>query len=70
MKLVKDTDQIGKKKNDVSDEKAEEAVRTIIIINTSSNTFPALVSVPNINVFIFCLNLLMLNAILTYYYFY
>ena len=30
MKLVKDTDQIGKKKNDVSDEKAEEAVRTII----------------------------------------
>ena len=30
MKLVKDTDQIQKKKNDISDEKAEEAVRTII----------------------------------------
>jgi len=30
MKLVKDTDQIQKKKYDVSDEKAEEAVRTII----------------------------------------
>ena len=30
MKLVKDTDQIQKEKNEVSDEKAEEAIRTII----------------------------------------
>ena len=30
MKLVKDTDQISKKKQQISDEKAEEAVRTII----------------------------------------
>ena len=30
MKLVKDTDQIQKKKSEVSDEKAEEAIRTII----------------------------------------
>jgi len=30
MKLVKDTDQIQKKENEVSDEKAEEAIRTII----------------------------------------
>ena len=30
MKLVKDTDQLQKKKHEISDEKAEEAVRTII----------------------------------------
>ena len=30
MKLVKDTDQIDKKKQEVSDEKAEEAIKTII----------------------------------------
>ena len=30
MKLVKDTDQIRKKNQQVSDEKAEEAVRTLI----------------------------------------
>jgi len=30
MKLVKDTDQISKKKQQISDEKAQEAVRTII----------------------------------------
>jgi len=30
MKLVKDTDQLKKKNNDISDEKAEEAVKTII----------------------------------------
>ena len=30
MKLVKDTEQISKKKQQISDEKAEEAVRTII----------------------------------------
>ena len=30
MKLVKDTDQIDKKKQEVSDEKAEEAIRTVI----------------------------------------
>ena len=30
MKLVKDTDQLSKNKNRVSDEKAEEAIRTII----------------------------------------
>ena len=30
MKLVKDTDQLEKKKHDISDEKAEEAIKTII----------------------------------------
>ena len=30
MKLVKDTDQLEKKKHEISDEKAEEAIRTII----------------------------------------
>ena len=30
MKLVKDTDQLQKKKHEISDEKAEEAIRTII----------------------------------------
>ena len=30
MKLVKDTDQLEKKKHQISDEKAEEAIRTII----------------------------------------
>ena len=30
MKLVKDTDQIPKKNQEVSDEKAEEAIRTVI----------------------------------------
>ena len=30
MKLVKDTDQIQEKNQQVSDEKAEEAIRTII----------------------------------------
>ena len=30
MKLVKDTDQLPKKKHEVSDEKAEEAIKTII----------------------------------------
>ena len=30
MKLVKDTDNLQKKKNEISDEKAEEAIRTII----------------------------------------
>ena len=30
MKLVKETDQLKKKKDDISDEKAEEAIRTII----------------------------------------
>ena len=30
MKLIKDTDQLEKKKNEISDEKAEEAIRTII----------------------------------------
>ena len=30
MKLVKDTEQLEKKKHEVSDEKAEEAVKTII----------------------------------------
>ena len=30
MKLVKDTGQLGKKKYEISDEKAEEAIRTII----------------------------------------
>jgi len=30
MKLVKETDQLKKKKHDISDEKAEEAIRTII----------------------------------------
>ena len=30
MKLVKDTDQINKKKQEVSDERAEEAIKTII----------------------------------------
>ena len=30
MKLVKDTEQISKKKQQISDEKAEEAVRTIV----------------------------------------
>ena len=30
MKLVKDTDNLKKKKPQISDEKAEEAIRTII----------------------------------------
>ena len=30
MKLVKDTDQLQNKKNEVSDQEAEEAIRTII----------------------------------------
>ena len=30
MKLVKDTDQLSKKDNQITDEKAEEAIRTII----------------------------------------
>ena len=30
MKLVKDTDQIEKKNQEISDENAEEAIRTII----------------------------------------
>ena len=30
MKLVKDLEQVNKKKHQISDEKAEEAVRTII----------------------------------------
>ena len=30
MKLVKDTDQLAKKKHEISDEKAEEAIKTII----------------------------------------
>ena len=30
MKLVKDTDQLNKNKKTVSDEKAEEAIKTII----------------------------------------
>ena len=30
MKLVKDTDNLQKKKHEISDEKAEEAIRTII----------------------------------------
>ncbi len=30
MKLVKETDQLKQKKHDISDEKAEEAVKTII----------------------------------------
>ena len=31
MKLVKDVDQVNKEKHKVSDEKAEEAVKTIIV---------------------------------------
>ena len=33
MKLVKDADQLQEKKHKISDEKAEEAVRTIINSN-------------------------------------
>ena len=46
MKLVKDTDQIVKKKNEVSDEKAEEAVRTIIRWIGEDSEREGLVSTP------------------------
>ena len=47
MKLVKDTDQIQKKKYDVSDEKAEEAVRTIIQWIGEDSEREGLISTPS-----------------------
>ena len=46
MKLVKDTDLLGKKKHKISDEKAEEAVRTIIQWIGEDTNREVLVSTP------------------------
>ena len=46
MKLVKDTDLLGKKKHKISDEKAEEAIRTIIQWTGEDPEREGLVSTP------------------------
>jgi len=46
MKLVKDVDQLSKKKHEISDEKAEEAVRTLIEWIGEDSSREGLVSTP------------------------
>ena len=46
MKLVKDTEQIDKKNNQISDEKAEEAIKTIIQWIGEDSEREGLVSTP------------------------
>ena len=45
MKLVKDTNNLQKKKHEISDEKAEEAIRTIIAVSYTHLTLPTILLV-------------------------
>ena len=38
MKLIKDTDQILRKNQEISDEKAEEAIKTTFITNVTTSS--------------------------------